>query len=312
MLETVATARLNQSAFDAGIAEGNGVSGLEDHSQFTRDNMARLSTGSKAGSIPSAGGSNLASSLLPIGVPPASQGVSMASSGFSGSLAPGTLSSGPPPGVLPTASQIAPSERFGLNGLLDVIRMTSEDVSMLALGCDLTSLGLNLNSPDPIYSTFMTPFSSDPAHLAEPQFTLPSCYLAKNLSSAPSAIMSKLTILSDETLFYIFYTFTCDVLQEASAQELYNRLWRYHKELRLWLCKDITNGEPFAKGNGYERGIYIFFDPSTWSKVKKEWTLFYHHLEERASSNSSANGSLPNGSRSVGAPGVIGSGSSML
>ncbi len=44
-----------------------------------------------------------------------------------------------------------PSEnlgQFGLLGLLRVIRMTEADLNMLALGVDLTKLGLNLNSPD--------------------------------------------------------------------------------------------------------------------------------------------------------------------
>ena len=31
-------------------------------------------------------------------------------------------------------------------GLLGVIRMTDQDLNTLALGCDLTTLGLNLNS----------------------------------------------------------------------------------------------------------------------------------------------------------------------
>ena len=41
--------------------------------------------------------------------------------------------------------------RYGLLGLLHVIRMSEPDLTMLALGTDLTGLGLNLNSPDPLY-----------------------------------------------------------------------------------------------------------------------------------------------------------------
>ena len=33
-------------------------------------------------------------------------------------------------------------------GLLNVIRMTEQDLNVLALGIDLTSLGLNLNSSE--------------------------------------------------------------------------------------------------------------------------------------------------------------------
>jgi hypothetical protein len=42
----------------------------------------------------------------------------------------------------------AVSDRFGLMGLLGVIRMTDQDLNTLALGCDLTILGLNLNSTE--------------------------------------------------------------------------------------------------------------------------------------------------------------------
>ena len=38
------------------------------------------------------------------------------------------------------------ADRFGLMGLLSVIRMTDQDLNTLALGTDLTTLGLNLNS----------------------------------------------------------------------------------------------------------------------------------------------------------------------
>ena len=40
------------------------------------------------------------------------------------------------------------NDRFGLFGLLNVIRMTDQDLNTLALGTDLTLLGLNLNSPE--------------------------------------------------------------------------------------------------------------------------------------------------------------------
>lgn len=42
---------------------------------------------------------------------------------------------------------ISPADRFGLLGLLNIIRMSSSDMGMLALGSDLTNLGLDLSSP---------------------------------------------------------------------------------------------------------------------------------------------------------------------
>jgi CCR4-NOT transcription complex subunit 2 len=58
---------------------------------------------------------------------------------------------------------------YGLLGLLKVIRMTDADRNALALGSDLTSLGLNLNSNDSLYSTFASPWSESPTS-REPQY----------------------------------------------------------------------------------------------------------------------------------------------
>ncbi|KAI8927241.1 hypothetical protein BC831DRAFT_390239, partial [Entophlyctis helioformis] len=169
-----------------------------------------------------------------------------------------------------------------LLGLIDVIRMTSDDVSMLALGCDLTSLGLALNSGDPIHTTFLTPFTDAPSLGSDPPYSLPTCYapLPGVPPMPPSAALAKITSFSDETLFYVFYALPRDVMQEAAAQELYNRSWRFHKELKLWLCKD-AGVAAMEKMPGSERGVYIFFDPATWTRVKKEWVLYYDQLEER-------------------------------
>ena len=52
---------------------------------------------------------------------------------------------------------------YGLLGLLSVVRMTDADRNRLALGSDLTVLGLNLNSPDNVHITFGGPFSDKPA-----------------------------------------------------------------------------------------------------------------------------------------------------
>ena len=71
-------------------------------------------------------------------------------------------------------------------------------------------------------------------------------------------------------------------MQEAAAEQLYKRNWRYHKDLHLWLTKDVGT-EPTQKTATYERGSYIFFDPNTWEKVQKEFVLVFEHLETRVS-----------------------------
>lgn len=47
-----------------------------------------------------------------------------------------------------TGTLMGETDRFGLGGLLSLIRGESGDFSMLALGQDLTQLGLDLNQPE--------------------------------------------------------------------------------------------------------------------------------------------------------------------
>ena len=75
------------------------------------------------------------------------------------------------------AAQVT-SDPFGLLGLLSVIRMSDPDLTSLALGIDLTTLGLNLNSAENLHKIFGSPWSDEPAK-GDPEFSLPQCYNAK-------------------------------------------------------------------------------------------------------------------------------------
>ena len=70
------------------------------------------------------------------------------------------------------------TDPFGLLGLLSVIRMSDPDLTSLALGIDLTTLGLNLNSTENLHKTFGSPWSDEPAK-GDPEFSVPQCYYAK-------------------------------------------------------------------------------------------------------------------------------------
>jgi CCR4-NOT transcription complex subunit 2 len=145
--------------------------------------------------------------------------------------------------------------RYGLAGLLDVIRMTDRDLSTLALGADLTTFGLNLNSADCLYTSFTSPFAESNAH-NEPQFTTPPCYLMPPPNFKPEHL-SKFQI---ETLFYMFYSMPRDILQAFSSQELYRRDWRYHAELRIWL----KQRSPQEMMQGHPGVQFVYFDVNTW------------------------------------------------
>eukprot|EP00965_Chrysotila_dentata_P065237 2161853-Pleurochrysis_carterae.AAC.1 len=107
------------------------------------------------------------------------------------------------------------ADRFGLMGILSVIRMTDQDLNTLALGTDLTTLGLNLNSSDCLYATFASPWADAPAQ-CDPEFNLPQCYYMQ----PPALKTSHFSKLQLETLFYIFYNMPRDTLQAYAATEL--------------------------------------------------------------------------------------------
>lgn len=49
-----------------------------------------------------------------------------------------------------------------LSSVRQVLRMDQVDPTTLAMGTDLTTLGLNLNSPEQLYKTFASPWAERP------------------------------------------------------------------------------------------------------------------------------------------------------
>ncbi|TPX66767.1 hypothetical protein CcCBS67573_g07725 [Chytriomyces confervae] len=177
--------------------------------------------------------------------------------------------------------------------------------------------------------------------------------------------------MSDDALLMAFYAFPRDRVQEAAAQELHSRGWRFHKDIKVWLCKEeqtvsisglaptpttnmatptttvaaTTTTTPTAANsvrkedqddaksptgsvdhvrktanNGTatqdsddtdshsaqqnppqqlqqmgpklqeivhgDRGVFVFFDPANWQRVKKEWVVVGDVLEERMTGSS--------------------------
>ncbi|KAF2300448.1 hypothetical protein GH714_013426 [Hevea brasiliensis] len=174
------------------------------------------------------------------------------------------------------AAQSAP-DPFGLLGLLSVIRMSDPDLTSLALGIDLTTLGLNLNSTENLHKTFGSPWSDEPAK-GDPEFSVPQCYYAKQPPALhPSRFWSILypDIVGNQLRRY----FAKDDVKPLVGS--YNRGWFYHKEHRLWFIR-VPNVEPLVKTNTYERGSYHCFDPNTFEIIRKDnFVVHYEVLEKR-------------------------------
>lgn len=175
------------------------------------------------------------------------------------------------------------SDRYGLLGLLQLIRMSDQDLKTLALGTDLTLLGLNLNSPDVLFPSFQSPWAEAPMRPKEPAYNLPACYkITASLPPVPHRMAPGQPQLSDETLFYTFYSMPGDINQLAAAAALYEHGWRYHKEQKVWITRS-PGVEPSVRTGTYEEGTYIYFDIREWKKITKVFHLQYDQLEERKS-----------------------------
>ncbi|KAK8722289.1 hypothetical protein OTU49_012354 [Cherax quadricarinatus] len=137
------------------------------------------------------------------------------------------------------------TDQFGMVGLLTFIRAAETDHNLvsLALGSDLTTLGLNLNSPENLYPNFAGPWAETPCRPQDIDYHVPQEYL-------------------------------------TNQQIRYSRDWRYHKDERVWITR-APGMAPVDKGPNYERGTYFYFDAQNWRKVPKEFHLDYDKLEER-------------------------------
>jgi CCR4-NOT transcription complex subunit 2 len=162
-------------------------------------------------------------------------------------------SSGAPKGGVPSP---AAGDRFGLSGLLNVIQMTNPDLNTLALGTDLTTLGLNLNSNESLYSTFASPWADGPSR-REPEFSLPMCYYMQ----PPTLKTGHIQKFQLETLFYIYYMLPKDTLQAVAASELYTRDWKFHRDLKMWFHKQPSLGGTQSRAN-----THIYFDVNVWER----------------------------------------------
>ncbi|PVU90426.1 hypothetical protein BB559_004634 [Furculomyces boomerangus] len=173
------------------------------------------------------------------------------------------------------------SARFGIMGLL-----TTNDY-----GFDISKFGLSLNSTGNLFSSFGSPWADiyPVSAISEPNYLVPPIYNSAQLPPAST----KLAQMSEETLFYIFYSMPKDEMQLLASEELYKRQWRYHKELQIWITKDIDS-QPFARTAHGEQGVFVVFDPTTWQKQKKEILVLYEALEENANISDQIKGMAQN------------------
>lgn len=197
--------------------------------------------------------------------------------------------------------QMSDVDKFGLPGLLSMMHHPSADIrSLVAQGQDLTTLGLDLISTEPLHTQLASVFNPT-AHTRLPldaDYTLPACYRVANVQ----ALHERIPSFSEETLFYIFYSSPKDLLQELVADELIGRKWRFHKGENMWVTRDENYPAPAEMEREIsEQGFYIWWDWKGWKKVRRQYILRYEDLDNGATRN----GSTLNQTALSGAPSTI-------
>ncbi|EIW72770.1 hypothetical protein TREMEDRAFT_36926 [Tremella mesenterica DSM 1558] len=181
----------------------------------------------------------------------------------------------------------SPVDNWDLKSMLMNIRAYSGhgDKGDLMFGVDLGDLGINVESTEPLYPNFVTPWT-DPRDRTEPfrveeSWHTPACY---HVTAKP--IETKLGEVADETLFYIFYSQPQDVVQLQVAFELYhNRGWRYHMELRLWFTSEqlaAVDLRSLDKSHSNPiQGPFTLHDPNTLrtTSTDESWVIDANLLE---------------------------------
>ncbi|KAI0100624.1 hypothetical protein GGR51DRAFT_531919 [Nemania sp. FL0031] len=177
------------------------------------------------------------------------------------------------PAVRDPLAGMAEIDKWGIKGLRTLMN-NYPDYAACITGMDPNTFGLDLSSPAPISTQIWSPFTDTPPRPPIPDFRLPDCYKVNNVQP----LRNKISNFNEETLMWIFYSCPGDYQQQLAAEQLYQRQWRWHKKLKLWLTKDEIM-HPRILSTQHEEGYYIVWSTEDWRKERRQLTLHYADLE---------------------------------
>lgn len=183
--------------------------------------------------------------------------------------------------------------KYGLLSLLGLFRRTEQgveqDLQALALGTDLTSLGMDLNASTHLCQNLASPYTDKGPRLSDSELSLPACYTQQ----APKLSPPLLQRLPTDALLLCFYSVPQTEAQVLAADELMGRGFLYHRELKCWLCR-VPDAPPPRQLDRAEVGTILFFDPASWEYTRRDnFTLNYQSIERRESIRAVLYGSVP-------------------
>eukprot|EP00049_Salpingoeca_infusionum_P023544 m.12686 g.12686 ORF g.12686 m.12686 type:complete len:337 (-) comp5855_c0_seq1:179-1189(-) len=160
---------------------------------------------------------------------------------------------------------------YGMGGFMALFQSDSPQLKLLSSGVDPNSLNLDFSSRERLFTTFNSPWEA-------PQTKTPAYYTVTTAKPLPQRFDS----LSLHSLFYMFYNMPQDSAQLMAAKYLYNKEWRYHRQLKVWLR--AAEGSTPAQSRESEQGQYLIFDPTEWKVLRKALVLVYDQLEGKPES----------------------------
>ncbi|KAI0403915.1 hypothetical protein F4802DRAFT_569049 [Xylaria palmicola] len=181
------------------------------------------------------------------------------------------------PAVRDPLAGMAEVDKWGIKGLRTLMNNYPDYAACIA-GLDPTAFGLDLTSPAMISTQIWSPFNDNPPRPAIPDFRLPDCYKVNNVQP----LRNKISNFNEETLMWIFYSCPGDYQQQLAAEQLFQRQWRWHKKLKIWLTKDDIM-HPRILSAQHEEGYYIVWNTDDWRKERRQLTLHYADLETNPS-----------------------------
>jgi len=164
----------------------------------------------------------------------------------------------------PSALERRAKEFFGLIGLLKALAQKETDLIELTMGTEAMR-EIHAQSAELSGALGGAGENMAAASRKEPEFYLPPCYYV----NPPQLKTAHLQKFSLETLFYIFFNMPRDMLQAYAAAELYNRGWKFHRDMQQWLI--LQEGEDKVHR-------WVYFDENRW---ERKW----HPAEQPVDSN---------------------------
>lgn len=147
---------------------------------------------------------------------------------------------------------------------------------LVTFGMKPTKLMPEFYSTDNVLDTFNGTIQERSLGLHEIEADVPDEYrFSENFNKIQPLRLPliKMTNLTEDTLFFLFYTCGGSVMQLTASRELHRREWLFHRREQVWL--KLTDSKSDCNNHTFE-----FFDPLNWRQETKSCPLPYEQLEK--------------------------------